>query len=187
MKLKDAPDHELIHRLRAAEKQAMEVLYERYAGLVYSVAFKFLQNSSDAEELTQEVFMILWQRDNYQPERGSLKSFLGLLTRHRAIDKLRKRNTTQKFLERWQLHLSESSFTTLSLEEAESQERQRQIKKALDLLPLEQREILMMNFFEGLSRTQIAQKLNLPVGTVKSRVRLAFVRLKKILLEQYAQ
>ena len=177
----------LIHRLRTAETRAMEVLYERYAGLVYSVAFKFLQNSSDAEELTQEVFMILWQRDNYQPERGSLKSFLGLLTRHRAIDKLRKRNTTQKFLARWQLHLSESSFTTLSLEEAESQERQRQIKKALDLLPLEQREILMMNFFEGLSRTQIAQKLNLPVGTVKSRVRLAFVRLKKILLEQNAQ
>ncbi len=104
----------------------------------------------------------MWQRDNYQPERGSLKSFLGLLTRHRAIDKLRKRNTTQKFLARWQLNIYENSSSTLPLEEAQSQEQQKQLQKALSLLPVEQREILMMNFFEGLSRAQIAEKLNLP-------------------------
>ena len=184
MKLKDAPDRELISRLRASDSQAMEVLYDRYAGLVYSVAFKILQNNSDAEELTQDVFITLWQRDNYQPKRGSLKSFLGLLTRHRALDRLRKRNTTQKFIERWQLNIYESSSGTLPLEEAQSQEQQKQLQKALSLLPVEQREILIMSFFEGLSRTQIAEKLNLPVGTVKSRVRLAFVRLKRILLEQ---
>lgn len=184
MKLKDADDNELIGRLRASDSQAMEVLYDRYAGLVYSVAFKILQNNSDAEELTQDVFITLWQRDNYQSERGSLKSFLGLLTRHRAIDKLRKRNTTQKFLDRWQLNIYESSSTTLPLEEAKSLEQQKQLQKALSLLPSEQRQILMMNFFEGLSRAQIAEKLNLPVGTVKSRVRLAFVKLKKLLLEK---
>lgn len=185
MKLKDAPDSELIHRLRLGEKQAMEVLDDRYAGLVYSVAFRILQNSADAEELTQDVFVTLWQRDDYKPDRGSLKSFLGLLTRHRAIDKLRKGKTSQKFLERWQQYIHESSSTNLPLEEVQSKEQQKKLQKALSLLPVEQREILMMNFFEGLSRTQIAQKLNLPVGTVKSRVRLAFVRLKKLLLEQY--
>ena len=184
MKLKDASDRELIDSLRASDSQAMEVLYNRYGGLVYSIAFKILQNNADAEELTQDVFITLWQRDNYQSERGSLKSFLGLLTRHRAIDKLRKRNTTQKFLDRWQLNIYESSSSTLPLEEAQSKEQQKQIQKALNLLPTEQREILMMNFFEGLSRAQIAEKLNLPVGTVKSRVRLAFVKLKKLLLEQ---
>ena len=185
MKLQDADDNQLILRLRVSDSKAMEVLYDRYAGLVYSVAFKILQNSSDAEELTQDVFISLWQQDNYRPKRGSLKSFLGLLTRHRAIDKLRKRNTTQKFLARWQLNIYDSSSSTLPLEEVQSQEQRKRLQKALSLLPVEQREILMMNFFQGLSRTQIAQKLNLPVGTVKSRVRLAFVRLKKILLEQY--
>ena len=163
----------------------MEVLYDRYAGLVYSVAFRILQNSADAEELTQDVFVTLWQRNDYQPHRGSLKSFLGLLTRNRAIDKLRKGKTTQKFLDRWQQYIHESSSANLPLEEVQSQEQQKKLQKALSLLPVEQREILMMNFFEGLSRTQIAQKLNLPVRTVKSRVRLAFVRLKKLLLEQY--
>lgn len=89
MKLKDADDSELINLLRASNSQAMDILYDRYAGLVYSVAFKILHNNSDAEELTQDIFVSLWQKDNYQPTRGSLKSFLGLLTRHRAIDKLR--------------------------------------------------------------------------------------------------
>ena len=82
----------------------------------------------------------MWQRDNYQPQRGSWKSFLGLLTRHRAIDKLRKRNTTQKLLARCQLCIAPS---TLPLEEAQSQERQKQLQKALSLLPVEQRAILI--------------------------------------------
>ena len=184
MKLKDASDGELVSLLRSGNSQAMEVLYDRYAGLIYSVAFKILQNSADAEELTQDVFITLWQKDKYQPERGSLKSFLGLLARHRAIDKLRKRNTTQKFLDRWQIYIYESSSDLLPLEEAEDRERKSKLEKALSLLPTEQQEILVMSFFEGLSRTEVAEKLNLPVGTVKSRVRLAFVKLKKILLEQ---
>lgn len=184
MKLKDASDSELVSLLRASNSQAMDVLYNRYAGLVYSIAFKILQNNSEAEELTQDVFVSLWQKDNYQPFRGSLKSFLGLLTRHRAIDKLRKHNTSQKFIDRWQSHIYENSESTLPLDEAQSQEQVFQLRKALSLLRVEQREILVMNFFEGLSRVQIAEKLNLPVGTVKSRVRLAFVKLKKLLLEQ---
>jgi RNA polymerase sigma-70 factor (ECF subfamily) len=187
MKLKDAPDSELINLLRASNSQAMDVLYDRYAGLVYSVAFKILQNNSDAEELTQDIFISLWQKDNYQPTRGSLKSFLGLLTRHRAIDKLRKRNTSQKFIDRWQSSIYENSSFILPLEDAQSQEQREQLQKVLNLLPVEQRKILMMNFFEGLSRVQIAERLNIPVGTVKSRVRLAFVKLKKLLLEQNQQ
>ena len=184
MKLKDATDGELIDSLRGSDSEAMEVLYDRYGGLVYSIALKILQNSSDAEDLTQDVFITLWQKNHYQSERGSLKSFLGLFTRCRAIDKLRKRNTTQNFLTRWQLNLYEGSSSLLPLEKAESQEQKKQLQKALSLLPKEQREILIMSFFEGLSRTEIAEKLNLPVGTVKSRVRLAFVKLKKLLLEQ---
>lgn len=187
MKLKDAPDGELIDLLRAGNSQAMSVLYDRYAGLVYSLAFKILQNKGDAEELTQDIFISLWQKDSYQAGRGSLKSFLGLLTRHRAIDKLRKRNTAQNFLDRWQLNIVESSTELMPLETVQEREQQEKLQKALSLLPPEQREILTMNFFEGLSRAQIAEKLNLPEGTVKSRVRLAFVRLKRLLLEQNQQ
>lgn len=184
MNLKDAPDRELIILLRASNSQAMNVLYDRYAGLVYSIAFKILQNNSDAEELTQDIFVSLWKEDNYQPWRGSLKTFLGMQTSCRAIDKRRKRNTTQRFIERCQSFIYENSSSILPLDEAQSQEQKEQLQEALSLLPVEQREILMMNFFGGLSQVQIAEKLNLPVGTVKSRVRLAFVKLKKLLFKQ---
>ena len=184
MNLKDAPDGELIILLRASNSQAMNVLYDRYAGLVYSIAFKILHNNSDAEELTQDIFVNLWRKDDYQPWRGSLKTFLGVQTRSRAIDKLRQSNTTQKFIERWQSFIYENSSSILPLDEAQSQEQKEQLQEALSLLPVEQREILMMNFFGGLSQVQIAQKLNLPVGTVKSRVRLAFGKLKRLLFEQ---
>ena len=73
MKLKDAPDRELINLLRASDSQAMNVLYDRYAGLVYSVAFKILQNNSDAEELTQDIFVSLWQKDNYTSHGHNLR------------------------------------------------------------------------------------------------------------------
>lgn len=187
MNLKDAPDGELIDLLRAGNSQAMSVLYDRYAGLIYSLAFKILRNNADAEELTQDIFLSLWQKDNYQAGRGSLKSFLALLTRHRAIDKLRKRNTAQNFLDRWQLTIFENSTEQIPLDAAQEQEQQEKLQQVLSLLPPEQREILTMNFFEGLSRAQIAERLNLPIGTVKSRVRLAFVKLKKLLLEQNQQ
>ena len=182
MTLKEERDSQLITLLRAGEQKAIEVLYERYAGLVYSVAFRILQNNSDAEELTQDVFISLWQKDNYQPDRGSLKTFLGLLVRHRALDRLRKRNSTSDFLERWEKNIYQSSSSSLPLEEAELIEQKEQLQGALSQIPPQQREILMLNYFEGLSRAQIAEKLNLPVGTVKSRVRLAFVQLKRILI-----
>ena len=184
MKLKDASDTELIERLRGGEKQAIEVLYTKYGGLVYSVAYKILQNNYDAEEVTQDVFVSLWQREDYQSGRGSLKSFLGVVTRYRAIDRLRKRNSSAQFIEKWQQHIYKTSANILPLEEVENLEQQEKLEKALSLLPPEQKEILMLNFFEGLSRTEIAEKLNMPVGTVKSRVRLAFVKLKKNLLEE---
>ena len=183
MALKDVPDEELINRARTGEQQAMLVLYDRYAGLVYSVAFKILRNRSDAEELTQDIFIRLWQKENYQSKRGSLKSFLGLLTRHRAIDRLRQRNTSQNVFEKMQQSLYENSRSSFALEELESQERQEKLKKALSFLPQEQRQLLIMNFFEGSSQREIAKKLNLPVGTVKSRIRSAFIKLKRILVE----
>ena len=187
MKLRDASDGELINLLRAGNSQAMSTLYDRYAGLVYSVAFNILHSNGDAEELTQDIFISLWQKDSYQAGRGSLKSFLALLARHRAIDKLRKRKTAQNFLDRWQLYLHESSAELMPLEDAQDREQQEKLQQALSQLSPEQREILTLNFFEGLSRAQIAERLDLPVGTVKSRVRLAFVKLKRLLLEQNQQ
>ncbi len=102
---------------------ALSVLYKRYAGLVYSIAYKALQNQQKAEDLTQEIFVTFWKNDRFDPNRGALSSFLGLLTRSRAIDKLRSGNSTKNFLNRWQKLFCEEASEPLPLEQASWQER----------------------------------------------------------------
>lgn len=183
MGLIDATDAELVTRLRSGQQQALAILYDRYAGLVYSLAFKVLQNQQEAEDLTQDIFLTFWKQDRFDPTRGRLSSFLGLLTRSRAIDKIRKSNTSQKFLDKWQKIVSEDSSSDPLLEKASQEEQREKLQSALQELPEIQRKILQMNYFEGLSQAKIAEALNLTLGTVKSRSRQGLIQLKKFLLE----
>jgi RNA polymerase sigma-70 factor (ECF subfamily) len=185
MGLSDLSDAELVYRLREGQQQALSVLYERYAGLVYTIAYKILSNRQEAEDLSQDIFVTFWKHNSFDPNRGSLSTFLGLLTRSRAIDKQRSRNTTQNFLIRWQKLTSEEASELLPLEQASLEERQEKLRQALRELPELQCRILEMNYLEGLSQSQIAQALNLTLGTVKSRSRQGLLQLKKLLLEKY--
>jgi RNA polymerase sigma-70 factor, ECF subfamily len=107
--------------------------------LVYSIAYRILQNDRDAEDLTQDIFVTFWKSDRYNPERGFLSSFLGLLTRSRAIDKIRQRTTTNNFLARWQQTISEESTSPSPLESATTQETQEIVQQAMAQLPAQQR------------------------------------------------
>lgn len=178
-KIFNQSDAELVFLLREGKQQALALLYKRYAGLVYGVAYKILQNQQEAEDLTQEIFLTFWKRNSFDPNRGKLSSFLGLLTRSRAIDKKRSSNTTQRFLERWQKIFSEEGSHSLPLEQASLEERQQKLQQALSKLPEIQRQVLEMNYFEGLSQAKIAQTLNLTLGIVKSRSRQGLTELKK--------
>ncbi len=181
MGLKDLSDGELVKRLREGEQKALSILYERYAGLVYSIAYKILGNQQEAEDLTQDIFVNFWKSDRFDTERGTLSTFLGLLTRCRALDKQRSRKTAQNFLIKWQKLTTEETGDLLPLERASQEERQMKLKQALKQLPELQAQILEMNYLEGLSQAQIATALNLTLGTVKSRSRQGLVQLKKIL------
>lgn len=176
--MKNLSDAELVHSLRSGQRQAIAVLYDRYAGLVYSIAYRILQNSQEAEDLTQDIFVTFWESDRYNPERGTLSSFLGLLTRSRAVDKIRQRTTTNSFLSRWQQTITEESTSPSPLESAATQETQDKIHQAMAQLPAQQRQILELNYYQGLSHNQIAQSLDLTPGVVKSRLRQALVQLK---------
>ena len=181
--LQDSSDAELVYLLRNGKKQALAILYKRYVGLVYSIAYKFLQNEQLAEDLTQDIFVTFWQKDKFDPNKGKLSSFLGLLTRSRAIDKIRSGNTTKNFLNRWQKIYSEESNVSSPLEQVSLTERQQKLQQALKQLPELQRQILEMNYFQGLSQAKIAQKLNLTLGIVKSRYRQGMSQLKNLLIE----
>jgi RNA polymerase sigma-70 factor, ECF subfamily len=181
--MNNSSDADLIYGMRSGQQRSIVVLYDRYAGLVYSIAYRILQNAQEAEDLTQDIFVNFWKSDAYNPERGSLSSFLGLLTRSRAIDKIRQRTTTNSFLSRWQQTISEESTSPLPLESAATQETQEIVRQAIAQLPHQQRQILELNYYRGLSHNQIAQSLSLTPGIVKSRLRQALVQLKTQLID----
>lgn len=175
----DATDAEVWNVLKQGQSQALQILYERYSSLVYRLAFRVLGNSQEAEDLTQDIFLILWRSRNYDPNRGSLGSYLTTLTRSRAIDKLRSRGTQVKFLQRWsQLMVTESSSPS-PFEAASLSQRSEQLKAAIAQLPASQRQVLEMAYFEGMSQSEIAKQLETPLGTVKSWCRQGLLNLRK--------
>lgn len=176
-------DTELFHALKAGQSSALSLLYDRYGKLVYGLALHILKNSQEAEDLTQEVFLALWHRDIYNPDRGSLSSFLITMTRSRAIDKLRARGSSLKFLERWRRTIPTNPSPNTPLEQASSAERSQQIQNALAQLSANQRQVLEMNYYEGFSQVEISQRLNIPLGTVKTRSRLGLLKLRQTLAD----
>jgi RNA polymerase sigma-70 factor (ECF subfamily) len=175
----DATDTEVWNVLKQGQSQALHLFYERYSSLVYRLAFRVLGNSQEAEDLTQDIFLTLWRSRNYDPNRGSLGSYLTTLTRSRAIDKLRSRGTQTKFLQRWsQLMVTESSSPS-PFEAASLSQRSEQLKAAIAQLPASQRQVLEMAYFDGMSQSEIAKQLETPLGTVKSWCRQGLLNLRK--------
>lgn len=172
-------DAELFQLLRAGDTTALGILYDRYSGLVYSLALRVLANPQEAEDLTQEVFLTFWRSSNYNPARGSLSSFLTTLTRSRAIDRLRSRGTVLKFLQRWSETMTTETSSSTPFEVASLNQRSHYVRNALAQLPDNHRQVLEMAYYEGLSQSEIARTLNIPLGTVKTWARQGLLTLRK--------
>jgi RNA polymerase sigma-70 factor, ECF subfamily len=177
----NSSDAALVQRLRSGQQEAFEILYDRYSRLVFSTALRVLNQVQEAEDITQDVFVSLWQKDSYNPNRGSLTSFLCLLARSRAVDKLRSRSSSQKSLNRWQSILSPEAPEPTPFEQASLQERQGFVKEAITQLPDPQRQVLEMVYYTGLSQSEISNQLEVPLGTVKTRSRQGLLKLGQLL------
>ncbi|MBD1870837.1 sigma-70 family RNA polymerase sigma factor [Cyanobacteria bacterium FACHB-471] len=175
----DQTDTDLFLALKAGRVEALSDLYDRYSNLVYGLALRVLSNSEEAEDVTQEIFLALWHKDNYNPTRGSLSSFLVTMTRSRSIDRLRSRNTKLKFLQRWKRISTAEEISANPLEQVSINERSQLIREALARLPDSERQVLEIAYFEGLSQSEIAQRLGIPLGTVKTRTRQGLLKLKQ--------
>lgn len=170
-------------RLWQGDLTALGALYDKYSSLVYGVALKGLQSIGEAEDLTQEVFMTLARSRTYDPSRGALAKYLTTLTRSRAIDRLRARATHHKYLKQWsQMQLSTQATTPIS--HATQQERQTAVAEALSTLKDSQREVLELSYYQGLSQREISERLDVPLGTVKSWARRGLLQLKEQLRHQ---
>jgi RNA polymerase sigma-70 factor (ECF subfamily) len=179
----DQTDAEILQAWRSGSSQAFGVFYDRYGELVYRVSLRILGNSQEAEDLTQEIFILLSRTTTYDSKRGSIATFLSVLTRSRAIDRLRKMRSQQQHLQKWEQSISsEHDIKNSSLmENASLAERSEKVKAALANLPDKHRQVLEMAYFDGLSQSEIAKALDTPLGTVKSWARNGLIRLRESL------
>jgi len=164
---------------------ALGTLYDETSRLVFGLCSRILNDSADAEEITLEVYAQAWrQAARYDPSRGEPVSWLLTLAHSRSIDRLRSRATTRKREQALEGAREVSEFVSLEPDpEAASQlsQRARFIRQAMTALSSEQREVLELAYFEGLTHVEIAARIRQPLGTAKSRIRLGLNKLRESL------
>ena len=178
----DLSDEELMQRLTVRDLTAFRALYTRYSKLVYSATYRVLRDPHLAEDMVQEVFLRLWRKpDSYSATRGRLTTWLTSVSRNRAVDEVRSRNRRYRHetaspeeAER-ELPAPESDDPALT---AEQSDQRRLILTALAKIPDEQRETIALAYFGGFTQQEIAEMLQQPLGTVKTRIRLGMQKLR---------
>jgi RNA polymerase sigma-70 factor (ECF subfamily) len=177
-------DAALMRLIALSQEQALAQLYDRYNRLVFSLALAIVQDRATAEEITLDVFMRIWQKAAlYNPEQARVSTWLTHITRNHAIDVLRRRAVRP---EHHSIELNEEAPRSeppgpTPADTAEESLQRERIQSALSLLPADQRQVLFLAYFEGYTQSQIAETLHQPLGTVKTRMRLALQKLRDYL------
>jgi RNA polymerase sigma factor (sigma-70 family) len=173
----------LLIRIAQQDRNALSVLYDRYARILYAIAWKSLNSVEDCEEVVLDVFAQVWRiAERYDPHKGSVDRWLFTLARSRILDRLRKLQRFSKVTDAVDAG-GEIAFPTKSvdpIEEVEIRERQEQVRAALNQIPVEQREVIELAYYQGLSHSEIAHRTGLSLGTVKTRLRLGLSKLKTV-------
>ena len=177
-------DHQLIHWIALAEKEALEALYGRYSSSVFSLAMYMLKQEALAEEVTQDIFLNIWLKaSSYKSDRGAPRAWIMSVAHHKIVDVIRSRRRTLAVTDPAvyeTLDVIPSSETPVEEQVEQKLERER-ILKALSTLPQPQRQVIMLAYFGGYSQSEMAEMLQQPLGTVKTRVRLAMRKLRGVL------
>jgi RNA polymerase sigma-70 factor (ECF subfamily) len=177
-----AADHAALARMARGEGDAVAELYDRHARPIYSLALRILGDATEAEDIVQEVFSQAWkQAARYDASRGAVGAWLLTLARSRAIDHLRAKRARPGEVsdERVAGQLVDAGPPADSL--VLSSEQVARVRAALDELPLLQRAAIELAYYEGLTHAEIADRLEQPLGTVKTRIRLAMLKLRDVL------
>jgi RNA polymerase sigma-70 factor (ECF subfamily) len=171
----------MLRRVARQEAEALRALYEKHASRVLAVALRVLRSRADAEEVVQETFLEIWRRSpEYDPRRGTPLAWMSTIGRTRAIDRLRSRGARERTLS---LVAPPVATTPSPQAAAEAGELEARVQLALKGLPSEQRRVLELAYFEGLSHSEIAKETGDALGTVKTRVRLGMEKLAAVFAE----
>ena len=180
----DLDDHQLMHRVTLEDKGALEAIYTRYGPSVYSLDMYMLKQEALAEEATQDIFLNIWLKaSSYRTDRGEPRAWIMSVAHHKIVDVIRSRRRTLAATD-------PDGYETLELlpsaqisteEEVERKIERERILKAVATLPPPQRQVIMMAYFEGYTQSEMSELLKQPLGTVKTRVRLAMQKLRLVI------
>jgi RNA polymerase sigma-70 factor (ECF subfamily) len=178
-------DEDLMPLVERKDPSAFELVYDRHGGAAYSLAYRIVGDRGTAEDVTQEAFLSLWRSGaRYDRARGSVRTWLLGVVRNRAIDALRREATRAPTVELQLERLPDQGpYTELTDAEALRQEAAREVRGALRMLPADQLKVIELAYFGGLSHSEIAEALGMPLGTVKGRMRLAMEKIRGTLAE----
>lgn len=180
-------DERLISLIAQLQVEALDQLYNRYSRLIFGLAFLIVGDRSTAEEITLDVFMRVWQKAaSYRADQAKVSTWLTHIARHHAIDVLRRQaaRPDQSALSWDEITFDGPSHTQDPQELAEHSLRRERVRIAIARLPVDQKQALMLAYFGGYTQTQIAEILNQPLGTVKTRIRLAMQKLRDLLHDE---
>jgi RNA polymerase sigma-70 factor, ECF subfamily len=175
--LNTTDDHALLTRIAREDVAAFEALYARYSGPAYSIAMGMLRNAVLAQEVIQDVFLAIWRgAGEFDPARGSARSWILSIVHHKSVDAVRRsrRNPT--------VPLSETLSSDADvIEAAQARVDAGHVRRALEALSVEQRAALVLAYYGGYTQQEIAQRLGVPLGTIKTRMRDGLLRLRTVL------
>ncbi len=183
-------DSEIVGMIAAGKEEALAALYDRHAARLYGLALRILKDQSQAEEALQDTFLSVWKNaQRFDKHIGDPLAWMMIMCRNRSIDRLRSKErsrTRSAALSEGSLQIKLEWHAQHPLEAINLDEQRTRVVRAMMKLPDDQRLPIEMAFFDGLTQSEIAHALNLPLGTIKTRIRLGMQKLKSLLQENFA-
>ena len=175
-------DWALMLAIAGGDRAALSALYDRHSPLLLAICRRVLKDANEAEDVLTDIFFEVWRKaDRFDAARGSPLTYLVTLSRSRAIDRKRSRDSRPKITSDFTDAASETAPAPTPLQSIDIQEQRQQVRVALANLDATQREALECAFYDGLSHSEIAQKLNRPLGTIKTYIRQGLIQLRESL------
>jgi RNA polymerase sigma factor (sigma-70 family) len=169
----------LVERIAQQDQSALSALYDRYARVIYSIAYKSLGSVEESEEVVLDVFGQVWRAaDRYDAQKARVDTWLLMMARSRVLDRLRARQRLSRKADAMVEAVQTQPPSPDPIEDAVISERRTQVLAALEQIPIEQRQMIEMAYYQGLSHREISQQTGISLGTVKTRIRLGLNKLR---------
>jgi RNA polymerase sigma-70 factor, ECF subfamily len=180
-------DEDLMPLIGKGSARAFELLYDRHGTHAFSLAYRIVGDRSSAEEVAQDAFLSIWRsRERYQAERGSVRAWVLAIVRNRAVDALRRNVVEMRRRAATELPAADRPASELTDVDALRREEARRVRGALAELPEDQSKVIKLAYFGGFTHSEIADLLEMPIGTVKGRMRLGLEKMRRQLAGEAA-